>query len=66
MMTKSRYMNDKEEAADSAVQNAAVYKSSENIVLRRDKPKRIEQKIYESVDLTDTDRPLTFGLVRKT
>lgn len=39
MMTKSRYMGDREQ--DQNFENASVYKSSENIVLRRDKLKRI-------------------------
>lgn len=65
MMTKSRYMVEKEEA-DQAPESAAVYKSSEHIVLRRNKIKKMDEKVYESIDLTENDRPLTFGLVRKT
>lgn len=40
MMTKSRYMLDKDESEQP--ESSAVYQSSENIVLRRDKPKKIE------------------------
>lgn len=40
MMTKSRYMLDKDESEQP--ESSAVYQSSENIVLRRDKPKKID------------------------
>lgn len=39
-MIKSRYVGDKDEA-DPTFESSAVYKSSENIILRREKPKRI-------------------------
>jgi len=60
-MTKSRFMGEQEQNFESS----AVYKTSENVVFRKEKSRKTEERMYDSVDQIKSDRPLTFGLVRK-